>query len=71
MCIKKVFLINLKFKIKGWFLLVWVFFSDKSINYLKFLKVLYLCLELVNCLVYCFYIFMFGVYINYVIKLFS
>lgn len=62
MCIKKVFLINLKFKIKGWFLLVWVFFSDKSINYLKFFKVLFM-----NCLVYFFYIFMFGVYINYVI----
>lgn len=66
MCIKKVSLINLKSKTKGWFLLVWVFLSDKSINYLKLLKALYSCLESVNCLVYCSHTSMFGAYINHV-----
>lgn len=71
MCIKKVSSINLKSKTKGWFLLVWVFLSDKSINYLKLLKALYSCLESVNCLVYCSHTSMFGAYINHVTKLFS
>lgn len=66
MCIKKVSSINLKSKTKGWFLLVWVFLSDKSINYLKLLKALYSCLESVNCLVYCSHTSMFGAYINHV-----
>lgn len=61
MCIKKVSSINLKSKTKGWFLLVWVFLSDKSINYLKLLKAL-----LMNCLVYFSHTSMFGAYINHV-----